>query len=362
LLIGCGSKNAPASHTGAAGGGGHGGINLGTSGDAGQSGGDPGQAGGDASGGGNVGTGATVGSGGSAGAGTGGMATTGGIDPNFAGWPMPNNPVDVANGAPNPMAYADNGDGTVTDTVTGLVWQQPPPATQYDWPGAKTYCSSLGLAARNWRLPTAIELVSLMDDSVPFPGPTINLAAFPGTPASSYFWSSTSVAFSPTDVRGGEFGGAIIDAYGSTASMSVRCVAARSNVDPGAGTTAGRYTVAGGTVYDAGTKLTWQQAVAPTQYLWRAAMTYCSSLATTLGGTGWRLPTRKELLTLVDYSLAPPGPIIDATTFPGTPADYFWTESLQPGADVQSAWQVTFENGYPIPMITSNEGYVRCVR
>ena len=37
---------------------------------------------------------------------------------------MPNGPTDVAAGAPNPEGYTLNGDGTVTDKITGLMWQQ----------------------------------------------------------------------------------------------------------------------------------------------------------------------------------------------------------------------------------------------
>ena len=37
---------------------------------------------------------------------------------------MPNSAADVANGAPNLAHLVDNLDGTVTDLVTGLMWQQ----------------------------------------------------------------------------------------------------------------------------------------------------------------------------------------------------------------------------------------------
>ena len=59
---------------------------------------------------------------------------------------------------------------------------------------------------------------------------------------------------------------------------------------------AGRYTTSSGTVYDTKTKLTWQQAVAPGTYAWAGAKAYCAGL--NLGGTGWRLPTIKELQTI----------------------------------------------------------------
>src|SRR5262249_33531794 len=46
------------------------------------------------------------------------------VDPNWAEWPMPNDVRDVGAGAPNVESYKDNLDGTVTDNVTGLIWQQ----------------------------------------------------------------------------------------------------------------------------------------------------------------------------------------------------------------------------------------------
>jgi hypothetical protein len=64
----------------------------------------------------------------------------------WAAWPMPNSAVDVQAGAPNPASYKDNGNGTVTDNVTGLMWQQAVPLDVYTWMDALSYCSNLQLA------------------------------------------------------------------------------------------------------------------------------------------------------------------------------------------------------------------------
>src|SRR5438128_5669991 len=74
---------------------------------------------------------------------------------------------------------------------------------------------------------------------------------------------------------------------------------------------AGRYTIANGTVYDTKTKLTWQQAIVAPPSSWSDAASYCASLA--LDGTGWRLPSAKELQTIVDESQR--SPAIDPTAF-----------------------------------------------
>jgi hypothetical protein len=113
-------------------------------------------------------------------------------DPNWAEWPVPNSEVDVAAGAPNLESYSDNRDGTVTDNVTGLMWQQALPATKYFWGDAVAYCPTLTLAGHSdWRLPSVIELASIVD--LGQPNPTINPRYFPSTP-SDFFWSASPLA------------------------------------------------------------------------------------------------------------------------------------------------------------------------
>ena len=67
--------------------------------------------------------------------------------------------------------------------------------------------------------------------------------------------------------------------------------------------------------------------------------------ATLCGAADWRLPTAKELASLVDYGLAFPGPTIDAAWFPNTVGDAFWSSSPDVGG-AYSAWGVGFYNGY----------------
>jgi Protein of unknown function (DUF1566) len=102
---------------------------------------------------------------------------------------MPNSQPDVTAGAPNLEAYRDNGDGTVTDTVTGLMWQRAFPTTKYTLAEAISYCQTLPLGGHgDWRVPSRIELASLVDTAQA--GATINLTYFPGT-TTDPFWSST---------------------------------------------------------------------------------------------------------------------------------------------------------------------------
>jgi hypothetical protein len=91
--------------------------------------------------------------------------------------------------------YVNNGNGTVTDTATGLVWQQETPDSK-TWEQALSYCETLSLAGyTDWRLPTNKELQSLVDYSRY--NPAIDTTYFPDA-VSSFYWSSTSLYCSST--------------------------------------------------------------------------------------------------------------------------------------------------------------------
>jgi hypothetical protein len=84
----------------------------------------------------------------------------------WAQTPMPNPP----DAGPNPFKYVANADGSVTDTVTGLVWLLPERDSQVadesGFQAALEQCASVPQdAGAHWRLPTRIELVTLIDFS-----------------------------------------------------------------------------------------------------------------------------------------------------------------------------------------------------
>ena len=308
------------------------------------------------------GTGGAVGSTGGT-TGTGGASGANEVVDRWPEWPMPNSQVDVAAGAPNLQSYSDNGDGTVTDNVTGLMWQQAVqlrdqahPGTGYTRADAVAYCATLTLAGySDWRLPSRIELVSIVDTGQG--PPSIDRTYFPSTPA-DWFWSSSSVP-----VAGGAWQVDFI--WGQTTCWydnewcQARCVRFAA-ADPGA--SAERYVMVSGTVYDTKTKLTWQQTAPSTTYTWADAKTYCAGVGAILGDTGWRLPTMKELETIVDDLRTNPAPSTDPKLFPATPASDFWSSSPL-AADSSSAWFVPFLSaglsGWHDVSATLN---VRCVR
>jgi hypothetical protein len=112
--------------------------------------------------------------------------------------------------------------GTVTDLVTGLVWQREVPAGTYTNSQAHGYCRALSLGgwSTGWRLPTAIELESIVDYGMW--GPAINQTAFPGT-TGQYFWTGTwgssGSYYWAVDFL---YGGAAT--YSSSTPFRVRCV------------------------------------------------------------------------------------------------------------------------------------------
>ncbi|MFI3157188.1 MAG: DUF1566 domain-containing protein [Methylococcaceae bacterium] len=63
------------------------------------------------------------------------------------------------------------------------------------------------------------------------------------------------------------------------------------------------------------------------------------------GAGNWRLPTADELQSIVDYSIAYPGPTIDTAFFPSTQQNAFWSSSPYVGYS-NGAWNVYFSNGY----------------
>jgi len=270
-------------------------------------------------------------------------------------WPIPNSQADVAAGAPNLESYRDNGDGTATDLVTCLMWQQVVPSMKYSSTDALGYCAGLMLAGRSdWRLPSEAELFSIVDFGQQ--SPSISATAFPSAPA-NWFWSSTLVA-GTTDVWSVNFGYGYANYKVEAYTPSVRCVRSTGVDGP-----AGHYTIgagaSAGTVYDTKSKLTWQQAAPVTAYPWANAKTYCTALD--LDGGGWRMPTEKELFSLVDRSGQMAPPTIDSTAFPGTPPSYFWSSTLA-ASSASYAWSVDFSTGQTYDFDMSPVGNVRCVR
>ena len=75
--------------------------------------------------------------------------------------------------------------------------------------------------------------------------------------------------------------------------------------------------------------------------------------------TGWRAPTRRELLSIVHLGAS--SPVIDGNYFPATVSNYYWSSDVYaPGTT--SAWGVHFLDGGPLAYNKPLFYYVRLVR
>jgi hypothetical protein len=125
-------------------------------------------------------------------------------------------------------------------------------------------------------------------------------------------------------------------------------------------------------VTDSATGLIWRRCAEG--LVWDTATTTCTGTASTFShelaltrarteaiatGIAWRLPNVKELSSIVDISLS--NPAIDATAFPATPADAFWSASPYVGIP-SCAWIVYFINGSVGYNSRTSSSEVRLVR
>ena len=122
---------------------------------------------------------------------------------------------------------------------------------------------------------------------------------------------------------------------------------------------AGRFAAAGGIVTDAKTGLRWQQTLDKAGTL-AEVKAYCASLD--LQGTGWRVPTMKELETIVDDSRYQPA--LDPIFAFGITAFSWviWSSTPLSGLESSYGWFVSFSDGSAWYQYEVAKGAARCVR
>ncbi len=117
------------------------------------------------------------------------------IDGHFMGYPRGGYKTTRCVRAENNGAYyyphfTDNGDGTVTDSVSGLMWLQKTDGKKRDWEASIQACEALEFAGfDDWKLPHNKELTSLVD--LDRQKPAIDTEFFPDTDYKAYYWSRT---------------------------------------------------------------------------------------------------------------------------------------------------------------------------
>jgi len=128
-------------------------------------------------------------------------------------------------GCPMAGRFVDNGDGTVTDNCTGLMWQKDTARGGYTWQQALKYCERLEFAGHDdWRLPNVRELVSIVDYGRINPSidPVFQVS---GGMSPRYWSSSHTVSLSiSTTAWCAEFGTSLVFQHSVSAFLLVRAV------------------------------------------------------------------------------------------------------------------------------------------
>jgi hypothetical protein len=147
--------------------------------------------------------------------------------------------------------------------------------------------------------------------------------------------------------------GIVSNARSGATGDKVRCVRGGGDdaydTAPGAIAVAppNQYTViATGEVRDNYTGLVWQQDYSAATMAWADAAGYCAGLTT--GGHTWRLPSIRELATLVDEAQVAPS--INRTMFPNTrygsrSNNWYWASHRAAG-NATAAWALNFDDGF----------------
>lgn len=260
----------------------------------------------------------------------------------------------------NVPSYTNNGDGTITDNITGLVWQQDM-GSKISYNNAFIKADTLVLGGfSDWRVPTIKELYSLMlftgkvngetaikrfIDSVYFDQP-LGDTTMGERLIDAQTWSATQYKSTTMNGDSTVFGVNFIDGR----------IKGYPKFQPGSGNTIPntRYfrMVRGnsyyginnfmdngnGTISDTATGLMWQQADDGIERDWENALSYAENLVLA-SYSDWRLPNAKELQSIVDYTRCPAvtnsaaiSPLFSTTMISDPDGNfgqypYFWTST-----------------------------------
>ncbi len=259
----------------------------------------------------------------------------------------------------NPPYFTINGNGTVTDTVTGLMWQQID-GGEMTIQRARNYVDTLTLAGyTDWRLPTAHESFSILNHQ--YANPAINTTVFTTTPA-QYWWTITRQANDTSKIWVTNAGGGIGNhpesetvSAGGVKIFDTRAVR-DINLPP---TIPNHFTDNGnGTITDNLTTLIWQKTVYTDSITWEQALTYADTL-TLNGNTDWRLPNIKELESINDEGLV--NPSINRTFFSTMVTNKYWSSSSLPNQPTK-AWYLDTQFGITTYDFKTVRHYLICVR
>ncbi|MDG3085901.1 DUF1566 domain-containing protein [Vibrio hannami] len=264
-------------------------------------------------------------------------------------------------------SFTDNGDKTVTDNNTGMMWQKTPDYRHYSFDDAVSYCEDLTVANYNdWRLPTIKELYSLADFKGEIVNPRDENANTPYIDTDYFdfqydkrmayigqYWSNTKYTLGPVHntenveaAFGFNFADGHIKGYETgyvfgtndesvhAPGNFVRCVRGQENV----------YGVNDfvsnndGTVTDKATGLMWQAADDGVRRNWQDSLAYAES-SELAGYSDWRMPNIKELHSIVKYGG-------DVGNWPAIDTQFFTLSGDNTTKDPSWVWSSTTQGDF----------------
>jgi hypothetical protein len=283
----------------------------------------------------------------------------------------------------NVPSYTNNGDGTITDNVTGLMWVRER-GLKVTWDVAIAGASTNHTAGyKDWRMPTIKELYSLIQfNGVNGPDNKVTMGFTPFIDTKYFMfaygsgigneriidcqdWSSTvylgTTMNNQATIFGVNFADGRIKGYpryepssGGTIGHKLYVRYVRNNPDYGKNSFKDNED---GTITDLATKLMWSKEDSKKGLSWKDALAWvqAQNAANHLGHNDWRLTSIKELQSIVDYTRSPAttnSPSIDIkylnctaiTNEAGQPDyPYYWSSTvLLDGGPRPSATYIAF--------------------
>jgi len=259
----------------------------------------------------------------------------------------------------NPQFFIDHGNGTLTDTITGLVWQQTD-GGDMTFGNAATYCDTLTLGGyNNWRLPNAREAFSILNHQNY--NPALNPTLFKNASA-EYWWTCDSPFSNTTQIwcitsEGGLIIKKRTESLGAGGKDKIHVRAVRDAKTPEI--LKNRFiTNSNNTITDKLTGLIWEQIPNPNSNYWEQALLYAENLITG-GFTDWRLPNIKELQSLNSDNTS--NSSIDREIFKSINTNKYWS-STSLSYQSSKAWYMSTSLGTTSHDDKTNTNYFICVR
>ena len=259
----------------------------------------------------------------------------------------------------NAPELIDNLDGTITDKITGLMWQKAD-GGEMTHSSALQYADSLTLGSfTDWRLPIAFEIYSIQNLQVN--NPALNTTYFTKSNA-EYWWTSDLQVNDNSRVWVSNAGGGIGNhlksetiSAGGTKRYHARAV---RNIKENISLQKRFEVIDDDVVVDSLTGLMWQRKISNNPMTWENALAFSEQLS--LGNyNDWRLPNIKELHSI--HMVKEFMPCLDRIAFPLADIRKLWSSTTQ-NNQATRAWYFDTNFGITTQEAKSTALYVLCVR